>query len=75
MLRHAAAAPTPAALPKPPTSERNAPCRCGYVIYKPSQKLFRAVVGRADRRLRFDSDATMHRAEAWRAALAWIDAE
>ena len=74
MRRPAAAVPKkPAVLPKPPTSERSTPYRCGYVIYKPSHKLFRAVVGRADRRFRFDNGAT--RTEAWREALAWIDAK
>jgi hypothetical protein len=75
MRRPAAAVPKPAVLPKPPTCECNAPYRCGYVIYKPSQKVFRAVVGRADRRVRFDRNATMNRIEAWSAALAWIDAK
>ena len=73
MPRPAAAA--PGKLPAAPTSERNTPYRNGYVIYKAATKLFRAVVGRADTRIRFGADRELSRNEAWRAALAWIDAK
>ena len=62
-----------AAMKSPPTPPREGSVhyRAGYVLVK--QYMYRAVVARADKRLRWGPDHTLTRKEAWDAALRFID--